>query len=235
MPRGGTITVHSKNLEVTEPIQDRNVKLAPGNYVAAEISDSGMGIPEEAMPRLFEPFFTTKGKDHRGLGLAYVYGIITNHGGGVAISSELNAGTSVRIYLPANKKIIKQTFKEDELTGTETVLIVDDEDLLLTMGQMILSSFGYNVLTANSGQKALEILKKEGRPVDLIITDLVMPNMSGRELIEKLQEISASTRVICSSGYVRSGSGEDSDNYLQKPFTSQDLLRKVKQVLHPDL
>ncbi|MDB6129667.1 MAG: sensor hybrid histidine kinase, partial [Verrucomicrobiales bacterium] len=215
--------------------QDRNVKLNPGNYIAAEISDSGVGVPAEALPRLFEPFFTTKGSAHRGLGLAYVYGIITNHGGGVAVSSEINAGTSVRIYLPANKKIIKQTFKEDELTGNETILIVDDEDLLLTMGQMILSSFGYNVLTANSGQKALELLKKEFKPVDLIITDLVMPNMSGRELIEKLQEISPTTRVICSSGYVRSGNGEDSDTYLQKPFTSQDLLRKVKQVLHPEV
>ncbi|MDB6055700.1 MAG: putative Histidine kinase [Verrucomicrobiales bacterium] len=235
MPHGGTITVHSKNLEVLEPIQDRNVKLNPGNYIAAEISDSGVGVPAEALPRLFEPFFTTKGSAHRGLGLAYVYGIITNHGGGVAVSSEINAGTSVRIYLPANKKIIKQTFKEDELTGNETILIVDDEDLLLTMGQMILSSFGYNVLTANSGQKALELLKKEFKPVDLIITDLVMPNMSGRELIEKLQEISPTTRVICSSGYVRSGNGEDSDTYLQKPFTSQDLLRKVKQVLHPEV
>src|SRR5207244_2681826 len=136
--------------------------------------------------RIFEPFFTTKrGGNHRGLGLAWVYGIVTNHGGGVAVSSQPGMGTSVRVYLPADKKQVKEKgVGADDLSGTQTILMVDDEDLLLTMGQTILSAYGYQVVTANSGQKALEVLRQNKTPVDVVITDLVMPTMSGRELIE---------------------------------------------------
>jgi CheY-like chemotaxis protein len=233
---GGQILIASRNFETDELVQDGTVKLGPGTYVCAEIADNGSGISPEALPRIFEPFFTTKGKNHRGLGLAWVYGIITNHdgiitnhGGGVAISSEPGAGTSARVYLPAVKKVIKETsLASDDLCGIETILVVDDEDLLLNMTQTVLSSFGYRALVANSGQKALEVLSEE--PVDLVITDLVMPGMSGRELMERIRMVAPGTRIICSSGYVRPGSKEE-DNYLQKPFTAQELLRRVKQVL----
>ncbi len=228
----GKISVQSRNLELSEATQDRTAKLNPGNYICVEISDTGEGIPADDLPRVFEPFFTTKGSKHRGLGLAFVYGIVTNHGGGVAISSQPGIGTSVRVYLPANKKVVRDTSTgTDDLSGKETILIVDDEDLLLTMGQMVLSSFGYTVLTANSGQKALEIFSKAKTPIDLVITDLVMPNMSGRELTEHILKIAPATRIIWSSGYVRSANAVEEENYLQKPFTSQDLLRKVKHAL----
>jgi len=118
-----------------------------------------------------------------------------------------------------------------DFSGHQTILFVDDEDLLLTMGRMILSSYGYEVMTANSGKKALEIFSKAEKRIDLLITDLVMPNMSGRELIEQVRRISPNTHVICSSGYVRASNADENDGYLQKPFTSQELLRKVKQVL----
>jgi two-component system, cell cycle sensor histidine kinase and response regulator CckA len=118
-----------------------------------------------------------------------------------------------------------------DLSGSETILMIDDEDLLLTMGEMVLSSFGYQVLTASSGPKALEIFTEKAREIDLVITDLVMPQMSGRELIERLRRISPGVKVICASGFVRPPSSEENENYLQKPFASQDLLRKVKQVL----
>ena len=237
MPAGGRITVQTRNLTATEPIQDRTARLGAGNYVVVEITDTGSGIDPEILPRVFEPFFTTKkGPAHRGLGLAWLYGIVTNHGGAVTVGSELKTGTSVRIYLPAQTRIVKDTTVEvGDLGGSETVLIVDDEDLLLTMAQMVLSTYGYEVLTANSGQKAMDIIFQAKKPIDLVITDLVMPNMSGRELIEHLRQVSPKTRIICSSGYVRAASAEENDAYLQKPFTSQDLLRKVKQVLAPSV
>jgi CheY-like chemotaxis protein len=228
----GKINVQTRNLDLSEATQDRTAKLVAGHYVCVEISDTGAGITPEVMPRIFEPFFTTKGSRHRGLGLAWVYGIVTNHGGGVAVSSQPEGGTSVRLYLPATRRIAREApVSPSDLSGSQTVLFVDDEDLLLTMGQMVLSSFGYTVLTANSGQKALEIFSNSQKKIDLVITDLVMPNMSGRELTEHILRLKPETRVLWSSGYVRSADTEEQEGYLQKPFTSQDLLRKVKQVL----
>jgi two-component system, cell cycle sensor histidine kinase and response regulator CckA len=229
----GTIYVTTRNQEVTEPLKDGTIRLEPGAYVCVEISDTGKGIPPELLPRIVEPFFTTKKNlGHRGLGLAWVYGIVTNHGGSVAVTSEVGKGTSVRVYLPAQNKVVHDlTNDEAGLSGTQTILMIDDEDLLLTMGEMVLSSYGYQVLTANSGQRALEIFAEKGAKIDLVITDLVMPNMSGRELIERLRRQAPELKVICASGFVRPPSSEEKENYLQKPFASQDLLRKVKQVL----
>ncbi len=232
----GRIIVQTRNIELTSPTQDRNVQLAAGAYVCAEFTDNGSGIEPDILPRVFEPFFTTKkGPNHRGLGLAWVYGIVTNHGGGVSVSSQPGAGTSVRVYLPAEKRIAKDSgLASDDLNGNQTVLMVDDEDLLLTMGQTILSAYGYRVLTANSGQKALDVLAKGEPAVDLIITDLVMPAMSGRELVERIHQASPGARIICMSGYVWPSGQENDSAYLQKPFTSQELLLKVKQVLTSD-
>jgi CheY-like chemotaxis protein/anti-sigma regulatory factor (Ser/Thr protein kinase) len=232
----GRITVQTRNIELAQPTQDRNVQLAVGAYVCVEISDNGSGIEPDVLPRVFEPFFTTKrGASHRGLGLAWVYGIVTNHGGGVAISSQPGVGTSVRVYLPAEKKLVRdEGVASDDLNGTQTILMVDDEDLLLTMGKTILSTYGYQVLTANGGQKALEILAQNDPSVDLVITDLVMPAMSGRELVEHIRKLSPATRIICTSGYVWPAGQESDGAYLQKPFTSQELLLKVKQALQAE-
>jgi two-component system, cell cycle sensor histidine kinase and response regulator CckA len=233
MDNFGTVYISTRNQEISEPLKDGNARLAPGAYICVEIADTGKGIPEDILPRIFEPFFTTK-KDsgHRGLGLAWVYGIVTNHAGSVAVKSEVGKGTSVRVYLPAHKKVVSdKTTNLDDLSGNQTILMIDDEDLLLTMGEMVLSSFGYKVLTANSGAKALEIFAAKSQEIDLVITDLVMPQMSGRELIERLRRHSPQVKVICASGFVRPPSTEEEENYLQKPFASQDLLRKVKHVL----
>ena len=232
----GRITVQTRNIDLAQPTQDRNVQLAAGAYVCVEISDNGCGIEPEVLPRVFEPFFTTKrGASHRGLGLAWVYGIVTNHGGGVAISSQPGVGTSVRVYLPAEKKLVRDdAVTSNDLNGTQTVLMVDDEDLLLTMGKTILSTYGYRVLTANGGQKALDILAQNSPSVDLVITDLVMPAMSGRELVEHIRQLSPAMRIICTSGYVWPAGQESDGAYLQKPFTSQELLLKVKQALQAE-
>jgi signal transduction histidine kinase len=229
----GRISIQTRNFELKEATQDRNAQLVPGAYVCAEISDSGCGIEANVLPRIFEPFFTTKRTgNHRGLGLAWVYGIVTNHGGGVAVSSKPGTGTSVRVYLPAEQRIVKDSaINSADLSGDQTILIVDDEDLLLTMGQTILSAYGYRVLTANSGAKALELLGRQDPEVDLVITDLVMPIMSGRELVENIHRDWPSTRILCTSGYVWPAGQANDGAYLQKPFTSQELLVKVKSVL----
>lgn len=232
LTESGRVTVQTRNLQLAEPSQDLDTQLAAGSYVCTEISDNGRGIEPGVLPRIFEPFFTTKKAPHRGLGLAWVYGIITNHGGGVTVDSQPGRGTSVRVYLPAEEVIVKDSSEvTGDLTGTETILMVDDEDLLLTMGETILSTYGYKVLTANTGQKALDIIGKSGQPIELMITDLVMPAMSGRELAEHVRRVSPATKIICASGYVRPTTRRDDANYLQKPFTSQELLVKVKRVL----
>jgi signal transduction histidine kinase/ActR/RegA family two-component response regulator len=232
IPADGKVTVETRNVELTQPLEEGAAKLNPGNYVCVQVSDNGPGIPQDVMPHVFEPFFTTKGSGHRGLGLAWVYGIVTNHGGGVAISSPAGAGAAVRIYLPANDKIVREApLTLADLRGGQTLLMVDDEDLLLTMGQTVLSSFGYTVLTANSGAKALELFAHWKDSIDLVLVDLVMPNMSGRELTEQIRKISPRTRILWCSGYVRSSKAQEEDPYLQKPFTSQDLLRAVKNAL----
>jgi two-component system, cell cycle sensor histidine kinase and response regulator CckA len=228
----GQVFVQTRNVELAEPTQDRNVRLAPGTYVCIEVGDSGPGIAADVLPRIFEPFFTTKGASHRGLGLALVYGIITNHGGGVAVSSQPGAGTSVRIYLPAEKQLVAEGPGTDaDLSGTETILVVDDESLLLTMAETILTDYGYCILTANGGQQALKILSGEHVQIDLIITDLVMPGMGGRELVERVRQLMPGTRIMCTSGYTLPADKQVDTPYLQKPFTSRELLAKVKQVL----
>jgi two-component system cell cycle sensor histidine kinase/response regulator CckA len=228
----GQIAVITRNVDLTEPTQDLNVRLASGAYVCVEIADNGNGIDAETLPRIFEPFFTTKDKTHRGLGLALVYGIITNHGGGVAVSSQPGAGVSVRIYLPAEKNLARDSSSGDEnLNGTGMILVVDDENLILTMAETILTEYGYRVLTAGSGQKAMAVLSREDTKVDLIITDLVMPVMSGRELVERARQLKPDAKILCMSGYVMPSDKQTSTAYLQKPFTSRELLAKVKQVL----
>ena len=229
----GRIVVHTHNIELTQKTQDRGVQLAAGSYVCIEFSDTGCGMEADVLPRIFEPFFTTKGDaKHRGLGLALVYGIVTNHGGGVAVSSQPGVGTSVRVYFPAERNLTNDNgLITNDLKGDQSVLLVDDEELLLTVEQTILTAYGYNVRTATTGPKALEILSQDA-PVDLVITDLVMPIMNGGELVEHIQQLSPQTRIICTSGYAWSGQ-YDKSTYLQKPFTSQELLTKVKNVLNP--
>ena len=234
LPDGGrgNIYVTTRNLDLKTEAHDRNVRLLPGHYLSIEITDDGCGIPLENIDRVFEPFFTTK-PGCRGLGLTWVYGIITNNGGNVSISSEPGRGTTVIIYLPANNKIVKDiSTSSDDLYGNSTILMVDDEDLILTMGQTVLSEYGYKVLIANNGYLALDILKSKSGKIDLVITDLVMPQMSGRELVEHTIKIAPEVKILYTSGFLRPNN-KGIENYLQKPFTSQDLLLKVKQVLSP--
>jgi two-component system cell cycle sensor histidine kinase/response regulator CckA len=233
--RGGQISVQTRNLELTEATQDRTAPLAAGTYVCMEIKDDGRGIEAADLPRVFEPFFTTK-YGHRGLGLAWVYGIVTNHRGGVAISSQPKQGASVRIYLPASRKIIEEKVApESALKGTETILFVDDEEMVARLGQMVLSSVGYKVMTAHNGEQALEVFARCNGKIDLLITDMVMPQMNGRELIEKVRVLFPNTRVLCSTACVRSLDSERDIDFLPKPFTAKGLLQKTRNALGDEL
>jgi signal transduction histidine kinase len=227
----GHVSVRTLNRELSRPCEDGTATIDPGCYVCVEITDDGCGIPAEVLPRIFEPFFTTK-PGHRGLGLAWVYGIITNHGGAVAVSSEPDHGTTVRVYLRAARRaLVERAAHEVQAQGTERILVVDDEDPILTLAQAILTSRGYEVLIAHSGEEALELFAKTQPPVDLVITDVVMPSMSGKELMDQIRLRSPSTPMIYSSGCVPSATDEEDDGYLRKPFTSQELLRRVQHAL----
>jgi len=228
----GPIIVQTRNIQLTQATQDRNVRLAAGNYVCAEIADGGAGIDSEVLPRIFEPFFTTKPTPHRGLGLALVYGIMSNHGGGVAISSQPGKGTSVRIYLPAETSLTQEiTVSTDSLKGSGTVLVVDDEHLLLTMAETILTDFGYQVLTASSGTAALRHLSNPKLKIDLVFTDMVMPGMGGRELMDRIRQLGLPVPILCTSGYVLTEEAPPAAGYLPKPFTSTEFLTKIKATL----
>jgi two-component system cell cycle sensor histidine kinase/response regulator CckA len=227
----GQILVKTRNVELTSAAQDCNVKLAAGSHVCVEITDNGAGIEPVNLPRIFEPFFTTKKAPHRGLGLALVYGIVSNHGGGVAISSEPGKGTAARVYFPAEKQTISQGTATEGFQGTESVLVVDDESFILTMAETILVEYGYKVFTVNSGQKALALLERNDLKVDLLVTDLVMPAMGGRELIERARQLQPGLKILCMSGGLLTPEQQAGMAYLQKPFSSRDLLAKARNVL----
>lgn len=222
----------SRNLETQESFKKGHASIAPGCYVYLEISDNGPGIAPEVIDRVFEPFFTTR-EGHRGLGLAWVYGTVTNNSGSVAITCPPGKGVTTHFYLPAEKTFAKGThFSPEQLQGNEKILVVDDEEMLLKMCEKILSSYGYNVLTANNGPEALRILESHKYGFDLIITDLVMPSMSGRELMDRIRQKGFRTPIICSTGFrMQHGGALPEEDILRKPFTSTQLLSKVKEKL----
>ena len=226
------ITVQTRNADIHATLQDANLRLVPGSYVCIQIEDNGRGIAPDILPRVFEPFFSTKA-GHKGLGLAWVYGAVTNAGGGISISSFLNQGTCIRVYIPAHKRISRETailaMKPDAGAG-KTILLVDDEDLVLSVGRTILSASGYNVLTAPNGDKALELLAERRDTINLVIVDWVMPRFSGQQLMQTIRAEYPSVAVLCTSGYAHVPGTSETD-FLQKPFTTQKLLERVKDKL----
>ncbi|MCD4716873.1 MAG: response regulator [Desulfobacterales bacterium] len=242
MPEGGGLRLQTKNITLDET----NVKpfqIEPGNYVEMTICDSGMGMDEKTKKRIFEPFFTTKKMGRgTGLGLASVYGIIKNHGGFINVDSEKDKGTTFSVYLPASFKAVetKTELSTEVQKGSGTVLLVDDEEVIVDVGQEILKSMGYKVVTARSGREAIEIFDKAHyltSAPDLIILDMVMPEMGGGETYDKLKEINPQVKVLLSSGYGIDGRATEilkrgCDGFIQKPFNISKLSQSIKRVLH---
>ena len=239
MPGGGQLYIQTNNCRLDEKFVIP-FHVNPGKYVEISVTDSGVGMDDETRKRIFDPFFTTKERGRgTGLGLASAYGIIKNHDGIIIVQSEKGKGTTFTIYLPASDKVVSEApvSPQTQLSGTGTILLVDDEEMILDIGKSMLEKLGYHVLTADSGQTALDIVRQNSAEVDLVILDMIMPEMNGGETYKRLKEINPGIKVILCSGYSLDGVANDvlnqsSDGFLQKPFDIKKLSHKVQDALH---
>ena len=238
MPGGGDLYIQTENVTLDKGYL-RPFDLEPGRYVKISVTDTGVGMDKAAQQRIFEPFFTTKEMGRgTGLGLASVYGIIKNHGGIINVYSEKGKGTTFTIYLPASEKEVAEEGKVPAkvLKGTETVLLVDDEDMIIDVGEGFLKNLGYNVLLARSGKEAIEIYEKNKDKIDIVILDMIMPEMGGRETYDRMKEINPDIKVLLSSGYSINGQASEilergCDGFIQKPFNMKELSQGVREIL----
>ena len=241
MPRGGTLTVSTANAELDEAFSRTHPGAAPGHYVLLSVSDTGTGMDGHTLAHLFEPFFTTKepGKG-TGLGLSMVYGIVKQSGGYISVESKIHEGTTFRIYLPRINEIEESRPAEaapaTRAVGSGTILLVEDEDAVRSLVETILTTDGYKILVANSAPQAIEMCRSFSGVIDVLLTDVVMPEMSGPELAEELVSRRPDLKVIYMSGYAgehldQEGVHADGALLLQKPFTAAALEEKIRQTL----
>jgi PAS domain S-box-containing protein len=236
MPEGGTLTIETLQREIGKAARARHVR--PGPYVVLAVRDTGTGMDSEALRHLFEPFHGATSQQRRsGLGLSIVHGIVRQNGGVVRVASEPGHGTSVKVYLPQVEPLEDPlAHTTGELRGEETVLVAEDEDGVRELLRKVLGDHGHAVLEARHGRDALMVADRYERPIDLLIADVVMPEIGGGELVERLQSQRPDLKVLYISGYtndeiVRRGVRRTEAHFLQKPFTSEELMRKVRQVL----
>jgi two-component system, cell cycle sensor histidine kinase and response regulator CckA len=241
MPHGGRLTIETRNVYFGTEYTKHHVGVRPGAYVMLAIGDSGSGMDEETKARIFEPFFTTKGPGKgTGLGLSTVYGIVKQSGGNIWPYSEVGEGTTFKVYLPRNmddaQDHTRRSQPERSLEGTETILLVEDHEIVRTLAREFLQSYGYEVLEAANCDVALPIAERHQKTIDLLLTDVVMPGMSGRSLSDRLATLRPEIKVLFMSGYtddaiVHHGVLEGGTAFIQKPFAPEDLVRKVRDVL----
>ena len=236
MQNGGELSITTKN-ESLSAAQAINYAITPGDYVAVNVEDNGCGMSADIRSKIFEPFFSTKGQQGTGLGLAQVYGFIKSSGGAVNVYSEPDKGTRFLIYFPRNtgkyvNEIIKTKQTHAELAGSESILVVDDENQLCELAEIILVGHGYKVLTASGGEQALALLKDNH--IDLMLSDIIMPKMSGYELAEQVFKLDPNIKILFASGF----QGEQvkptfksSQPLIDKPYDSQLLLSSIRQCL----
>jgi two-component system, cell cycle sensor histidine kinase and response regulator CckA len=238
MPGGGDLFVETENVNLgTDYAAPYEIK--PGPYVKTSITDTGVGMDEKTRRRIFDPFFTTKEMGRgAGLGLASAYGIIKGHSGFINVYSEKGHGTTFNLYLPAsNREVVREEpFADTILKGHETVLVVDDEHMILEVTQGMLERLGYRTLVAHSGLEAMEIYQVDHGKIDLVILDMIMPGMGGGELLDRMKAVNAEVKVILSSGYSLNGEAKaimarGARLFLQKPFRLDDLSQKIREAL----
>ncbi len=244
MPNGGELKIETSSVHYSD--QDRSTlsgETRSGSYVSLRVVDSGIGMSKEVQQRMFEPFYTTKeqGKG-TGLGLSVVYGVVNGHGGYISVQSEVGKGTTFTILFP----MLPETFKSRTVRankkivgGKETILVVDDEEIVRTTISAMLSDLGYAVRSSRGGKEALDVLAKRNK-IDLVLLDMTMPEMGGKEVFQKIRRMKSRVKVIISSGYSDTILGEDTfakkvDGFLQKPYQIEDLSKKIREVLDGDL
>jgi PAS domain S-box-containing protein len=240
MPRGGRLILEAANVEIDEGHANQHVAVQPGPYVRLSVTDTGTGMDAQTQEHLFEPFFTTKEKGKgTGLGLSTVYGIVKQSGGHIWVYSEPGQGTTFKVYLPRVEDLPAEARSQPAphiVTGSETVLVVEDEPAVRRLIERILRGAGYQVLGAATGNEALALCEKQAGGIDLLLTDVVMPQMSGRELAERLAKLCPRLKVLYMSGYtedaiVHHGVLDPDTQFIAKPFATADLARKVREVL----
>ncbi|HEX9935411.1 MAG TPA: response regulator [bacterium] len=242
MPDGGKLIIETMNVKLEKAyLKARQLTIPPGDYVMLAVSDNGIGMDEEVKSKIFEPYFTTKenGKG-TGLGLSTVYGIVKQSHGDILVYSEVGVGTTIKVFLPGLMEKIHRSVRGKTAVklpkGKETILLVEDEDTIRDLTTRLLKQQGYRVIPACEGNEALNKAGRLKCPIDLLMTDVVMPNMNGRELAERLQQVYADMKVLYFSGYtdsfiLKKGIIKPSNPFLQKPFTFEDLSRKVREVI----
>ena len=240
MPSGGVLSIDTGYMELAAAKGLCPDEIEAGPYVILTVTDTGCGMDSRTMSSIFEPFFTTKGEKGSGLGLSTVYGIIKQHGGHILCESEPGKGTTFTIYLPAtNEKIVKnkgKTSREKLQGGSETILVAEDNQKIRRLTSKVLTRHGYHVYLASTGREAVNLLKSTKEPVHLLLTDVIMPEMNGKDLYKEAKAIDSSLKVVFMSGYtddiVHFEETSDGSNYfIKKPFTMKELTQKVREVL----
>jgi two-component system, cell cycle sensor histidine kinase and response regulator CckA len=239
MQQGGIITLRTANVTLDRTYQETHRSIPPGNYVMLSVSDTGSGMDPQTRARVFEPFFTTKapGKG-TGLGLSTVYGIVAKSGGHIWVYSEPGHGTTFKIYFPQVTDAIEPSSQEtnaESLTGSETILLVEDDEAVRLTTTAILEGAGYHVLTAGSALVAIELARMRDTRIDLVLTDVVMPMMSGAEMLPLLRAFRPGLKAIFMSGYagehIAARGLNVGDVLLEKPFSKNDLLQQIRKML----
>ncbi|MCP3874557.1 MAG: response regulator [Desulfobacteraceae bacterium] len=239
MPQGGDIFLKTRNLIVDDKNEIQSSDIEPGKYVRITVQDTGEGMSKTTQSKIFDPFFTTKEMGRgTGLGLASSYGIIKNHNGAIFVSSDPGRGSKFSIYLPASSKaVVNPPVNQLNIKkGNEKILIVDDEKMILDTCCKMLKKLGYKVFTADSGQTALKVFNENQNEIDLVILDMIMPDMKGGETYDELMKINSTTKVLLSSGYSLSGDADQimergCNGFIQKPFRLQELSEKIREII----
>ena len=238
MPGGGNIFIQTENRSLIDP-ESVPGNLSPGDFVTVSVADTGVGMDQETVKRIFDPFFTTKEMGRgSGLGLASAYGIIDNHGGAIQVTSEKGKGARFEIFLPRSLKEIQREDDGDQgiVNGTGLILIVDDEYPALHACRELLETLGYSVLASQNPEKGLRMYQERREEIDMVVLDLIMPEMSGVEMFHKLRAVNPQVKILISSGYSMDGSVSElmekgCDGFVQKPYTIQSISQKVYQIL----